>query len=137
VSLVFEAASFTSWAPIFSNGSGRSISISFWQEDSIQKPEARSQKVGEPQNPRTSEPRNPGTSEPRSPTVLVGAINLAQSIRLYGHLAAQIDPLGSRPVGDPLLLAEAHGVTESDLRALPAGLIGGPVAGDRSGCSRA
>src|SRR5437762_1066431 len=68
--------------------------------------------------------------EPRNldPTILVGAVNLAQSIRLYGHLAAQIDPLGSRPLGDPALLPETHRVTEADLRALPATLIDGPVA---------
>ena len=35
----------------------------------------------------------------------VGAVNLAQSIRRYGHLAAQLDPLGLRkPLGDPSLL---------------------------------
>ena len=60
--------------------------------------------------------------------IIVGAVNLAQSIRRYGHLAAQIDPLGSRPLGDPSLLPETHGVTEADLRSLPAGLIHGPVA---------
>ncbi len=65
---------------------------------------------------------------PVPPHTVVGAVNLAQSIRLYGHLAAQIDPLGSRPLGDPALLPETHGVTEADLRALPASLIGGPVA---------
>ena len=27
---------------------------------------------------------------------VVGAVNLAQSIRRYGHLAAQLDPLGTR-----------------------------------------
>src|SRR5580765_3546567 len=59
-----------------------------------------------------------------APETIVGAVNLAQSIRLYGHLAAQIDPLGSRPLGDPALLAETHGVTEADLRALPASLTG-------------
>src|SRR5512140_772674 len=51
----------------------------------------------------------------------VGAVNLAQSIRRYGHLAAQLDPLGARPVGDPSLQPETHGVTEDDLRRLPAG----------------
>ena len=34
---------------------------------------------------------------------VVGAATLAESIRRYGHLAAQIDPLGSRPTGDPTL----------------------------------
>jgi 2-oxoglutarate dehydrogenase E1 component len=57
----------------------------------------------------------------------VGAVNLAQSIRRYGHLAAQLDPLGTRPLGDPSLLPETHGVTEEDLRNLPATLIDSPV----------
>ncbi|HVL70227.1 MAG TPA: 2-oxoglutarate dehydrogenase E1 component [Vicinamibacterales bacterium] len=54
---------------------------------------------------------------------IVGAVNLAQSIRRYGHLAARIDPLGTPPPGDPSLLPETHGVTNDDLRALPASLI--------------
>ncbi len=62
------------------------------------------------------------------PQVLVGAVQLAQSIRRYGHLAAAIDPLGSRPSGDPTLVAETHGVTEDDLKALPASLVGGVIA---------
>jgi 2-oxoglutarate dehydrogenase E1 component len=58
----------------------------------------------------------------------VGAVNLAQAIRRYGHLAAQLDPLGARPIGDPSLLPETHGVTEEDLRHLPASLISSPLA---------
>src|SRR5687767_3283778 len=54
---------------------------------------------------------------------VVGAVNLAQSIRRYGHLAAQLDPLGSTPPGDPSLRPETHGVTTEDLRALPASLL--------------
>jgi 2-oxoglutarate dehydrogenase E1 component len=78
----------------------------------------------EPEKP--VEPEEPG--EPRKALVVVGAINLAQSIRRYGHLAAQIDPLGSRPMGDPSLEPQTHGVTEADLRALPANLLSGPIA---------
>src|SRR6185436_9786943 len=78
-----------------------------------------------------AEPDSPGLS-PQAPAVgvqkIVGAANLAESIRRYGHLAAQLDPLGSEPIGDPSLLPEAHGVTEDDLRRLPASLVGGPVA---------
>ena len=61
------------------------------------------------------------------PRVIVGAVNLAMSIRRYGHLAAQLDPLGDPPSGDPALQAETHGVSEADLRTLPASLVPTPV----------
>jgi 2-oxoglutarate dehydrogenase E1 component len=59
---------------------------------------------------------------------VVGLVNLTACIRRYGHLAAQLDPLGTRPVGDPSLAPEAHGVNEETLRRLPATLVGGPLA---------
>ena len=59
---------------------------------------------------------------------IVGAVNLAESIRKYGHLGAQLDPLGTPPWGDPSLAPEAHGISEADLAELPASLIGGPLA---------
>ena len=40
---------------------------------------------------------------PNDVRVVVGAANLAESIRRYGHLAARLDPLGSEPPGDPSL----------------------------------
>jgi 2-oxoglutarate dehydrogenase E1 component len=58
----------------------------------------------------------------------VAAVNLAQAIRRYGHLAAQLDPLGSRPIGDPTLSPERHGVTEDDLRRIPATLVSSPLS---------
>ncbi len=58
----------------------------------------------------------------------VGAVRLAQGIRAYGHRAARLDPLGSVPPGDPALDPTTYGVTEEDLRQLPAHLVGGPVA---------
>jgi 2-oxoglutarate dehydrogenase E1 component len=57
----------------------------------------------------------------------VSAVNLAQSIRRYGHLAAQLDPLGTRPIGDPTLSPERHGLTEDDLRRVPATLVNSPL----------
>ncbi|OFW04786.1 MAG: 2-oxoglutarate dehydrogenase E1 component [Acidobacteria bacterium RIFCSPLOWO2_02_FULL_67_36] len=63
---------------------------------------------------------------------IVGAVNLAQSIRRYGHLAAQLDPLGNPPAGDPALLPETHGVTEEDLRTLPASLVFSPLCAGAS-----
>ncbi len=59
---------------------------------------------------------------------VVGAANLAESVRRYGHLAARVDPLGSTPPGDPSLFPGAHGITEADLSQLPADLVGGPAA---------
>jgi 2-oxoglutarate dehydrogenase E1 component len=58
--------------------------------------------------------------------VIVGAANLAESIRRYGHLAARIDPLGTPPIGDSTLWPQAHGITDDDLKRLPASLIDGP-----------
>jgi 2-oxoglutarate dehydrogenase E1 component len=64
---------------------------------------------------------------------VVGAANFAQSIREYGHLLAQLDPLGGSPPGDPSLELATHGIDDDDLRSLPASLVGGPVAaGTRS-----
>lgn len=59
---------------------------------------------------------------------VMGVVNLAQAIRSFGHLAAQLDPLGSAPPGDPALDAQAYAISEADLRELPASLVGGPIA---------
>ena len=58
---------------------------------------------------------------------IVAAVNLAESIRRYGHLAAQLDPLGGKAPGDPSLLSSTHGLTDEDLRALPASLVSGAL----------
>jgi 2-oxoglutarate dehydrogenase E1 component len=55
------------------------------------------------------------------------AAALAQSIRLFGHRGAHLDPLGSEPPGDPHLDYGAHGLTEEDLTKLPASIVGGAV----------
>src|SRR5262252_2441410 len=57
----------------------------------------------------------------------VNAVHLAQSIRRYGHLAAQLDPLGGKPIGDPSLHPEHYGLTEDDLRRIPATLVTSPL----------
>lgn len=58
---------------------------------------------------------------------IVGAVNLAQFIRQYGHLGARLDPLGTPPTGDPELEPAAYGITDDDLRDLPASLISSPA----------
>jgi 2-oxoglutarate dehydrogenase E1 component len=55
------------------------------------------------------------------------AAALAQSIRLFGHRGARIDPLDSEPPGDPHLDYGAHGLTEEDLARLPASVVGGAI----------
>ena len=59
---------------------------------------------------------------------IVGAVNLAQALREYGHLAAAIDPLGRPAPGDPSLDFAFHGLAEEELHRLPASLVGGPCA---------
>lgn len=55
---------------------------------------------------------------------VVAAHQLMLNIRRYGHLAADIDPLGLSPEADTKLLEpETFGLTEADLAAIPASLI--------------
>src|SRR5687768_3785196 len=69
--------------------------------------------------------------------VIVGAANLAECLRRYGHLAAQLDPLGSAPPGDPSLSPGSHGISDDDLKQLPASLVGGAVADKSASASEA
>src|SRR5687767_11541613 len=80
--------------------------------------------------PSADAPASPGTAgaTPTDTRVIVGAANLVESIRRYGHLVSHLDPLGSTPIGDPSLSPRAHGITDDDLKSLPASLVGGPVA---------
>jgi 2-oxoglutarate dehydrogenase E1 component len=73
------------------------------------------------------EEAGPAVLQPASDKI-IGAVNLAQAIRAYGHLAARLDPLGSAPPGDPALDPGTYGLMEEDLRRLPASLVGGPLA---------
>src|SRR5436190_8062559 len=59
----------------------------------------------------------------------IAAFNLAESIRRFGHLAAQLDPLGFHdPIGDPSLAPQSHGLTTDTLKKLPASIVSGPAA---------
>lgn len=61
---------------------------------------------------------------------IIKVVNLANAIREYGHLAAQLDPLGSPPPDDPTLHLDHYGLSEEELRQLPADPVGGPVAAE-------
>ncbi|HUQ21313.1 MAG TPA: 2-oxoglutarate dehydrogenase E1 component [Gemmatimonadaceae bacterium] len=59
---------------------------------------------------------------------VAAAAGLLDSIRAYGHLAAEIDPLGTRPPGTPELTPEFHGLTEDDLKQIPGEVLGAAEA---------
>ncbi|MBI3941880.1 MAG: 2-oxoglutarate dehydrogenase E1 component [Chloroflexi bacterium] len=68
---------------------------------------------------------------------IVGAANLAEAIRRFGHLAARIDPLDSPRPGDPSLDPVAHDITEQDLVELPSSVVGAPIAASTSNALKA
>ena len=49
---------------------------------------------------------------------------LVHGLRDYGHLAVQLDPLGTTPPGARELTPEFYGITEADLAAVPATALG-------------
>jgi 2-oxoglutarate dehydrogenase E1 component len=55
---------------------------------------------------------------------VAGAASLVASIRQYGHLAVQVDPLGSPPPGAAELTPEYHGITDADLARVPGAALG-------------
>ena len=81
------------------------------------------------QLPPPAERPGPGVPDRRQAGTahVVGAINLAQSVRRYGHLAARIDPLGTEPTGDPLLEPATHGLTDAVLREISPDIIDSPL----------
>ena len=53
-----------------------------------------------------------------------GAAALADAIREYGHLAVQLDPLGTPPPGASELTPEFHGINADELADVPASALG-------------
>lgn len=57
---------------------------------------------------------------------LTGAANLAQAIRVYGYLSANLNPLETAPENNPLLTSEFHHLKEEDLFNLPGDVLNLP-----------
>ena len=57
------------------------------------------------------------------------AASLIGGIRSYGHLAVQLDPLGTPPPGAAELKPEFYGITEQDLAHVPAAAVGEAATG--------
>src|SRR5688572_14585961 len=68
----------------------------------------------------------------RSLLSLTRAANLAQAIRLYGYLSANLDPLDDAPAENPLLTLEFYKLQREDLLNLPADILNLP---DRQGAN--
>lgn len=63
---------------------------------------------------------------------IIAATALAHAIRERGHLGAHLDPLGSKPIGDPALQSKTYGISDADLAQLPPDIIGGHSAENAS-----
>ena len=65
---------------------------------------------------------------------VAAAMALVDAYRLFGHLAARLDPLGSAPIGDPALDPAFHGLADEDLARIDATAldvhVGGATLGD-------
>ncbi len=55
---------------------------------------------------------------------VAGTAALLDAIRLFGHYAVQLDPLGAPPIGAAELAPEFHGIGEGDLALVPATALG-------------
>ncbi|MGH7728405.1 MAG: 2-oxoglutarate dehydrogenase E1 component, partial [Vulcanimicrobiaceae bacterium] len=54
---------------------------------------------------------------------VAAGMSLVSSYRRHGHLAANLDPLGSAPPGDPALDWRTYGLTPSIMSAVPAAIL--------------
>jgi len=60
---------------------------------------------------------------------VAAGMDLVSSYRRFGHLAANLDPLGSPPVGDPSLNPETWGLTPALMNAIPSSVLRVKVPG--------
>ncbi len=77
-------------------------------------------------------PVGPGTTPPSDEMLRAVAAGMAivSAYRLYGHLAANLDPLGAEPVGDPSLQPQTYGLTPALQSAIPASVLHVKVPGN-------
>jgi 2-oxoglutarate dehydrogenase E1 component len=80
--------------------------------------------IGSPAATGTSTARDEGYARKVS-----GVSRYVNAIRRYGHLAVQIDPLGTPPPGAPELTLEFFGIVEADLDSVTGSSLGFPHLG--------
>ena len=83
--------------------------------------------VASPAVASAAAPAGTGTladGDPELPRLAASAASLAQNIRIFGHLAVPLDPLGTSPLGAAELTPEYHKITATDLSRVPAKALG-------------
>lgn len=70
--------------------------------------------------------RRAGGGDDEYARIVAGAARYTSAIRAYGHLAVQLDPLGTPPPGAPELTPEFHGITEDELDLVSGTALGFP-----------
>jgi 2-oxoglutarate dehydrogenase E1 component len=77
-------------------------------------------------------PAAPATARPSDEMLRAAAAGMAivSAYRRYGHLAANLDPLGTEPVGDPSLQPQTYGLTPALQSAIPASVLRVKVPGN-------
>jgi 2-oxoglutarate decarboxylase len=103
-------------------GVQRAAGASVKSEAPTEAPETRA----EPAEPQALEARA-SADELRN---VAAAMSLVDAYRIFGHLAAHLDPLGSEPPGDPSLDPAFHGLPPESLAAIPAAPLSVHVPGE-------
>ena len=74
--------------------------------------------------------RSPATPSPELLQAVQAATSLLKAFRTHGHLAANLDPLGSSPKGDPALDPETVALTPELMAQIPASILRIGVPGE-------
>jgi 2-oxoglutarate decarboxylase len=81
--------------------------------------------------PPSAEPSSaPGQIDEELLQAVQAATSLLKAYRTHGHLAAQLDPLGSEPKGDPALQPENVNLTPELMERIPASILRIGVPGE-------
>ena len=84
-----------------------------------------------PPPPASAEPSTaPGEVDEELLQAVQAATSLLKAYRTHGHLAAQLDPLGSEPKGDPALQPENVNLTPELMARIPASILRIGVPGE-------
>ncbi len=74
-------------------------------------------------------PPSPGPADYRTLQAMSAAMALVKAHRIYGHLAADLDPLGYPPVGDPALEPASPELAPDMMALVPAELLRANIPG--------